>query len=62
MNNFVRYDKKLLIKGYPMAKKHKHGEMDVSAQEHAFDGFIRWSIRITLISIGVLIFMAIFNS
>ena len=45
-----------------MAKKHKHGEMDVSAQEDAFDGFIRWSIRITLISIGVLIFMAIFNS
>jgi len=45
-----------------MAKKHKHGEMDVSTQEHAFDGFIRWSIRITLISIGVLIFMAIFNS
>ena len=38
-----------------MAKKHKHGEMDVSAQEHAFDGFIRWSIRICCASIGVLI-------
>lgn len=51
-----------LNKGYAMTKQHKHGEMDVSAQEHAFDGFIRWSIRITCISIAVLIFMAIFNS
>jgi len=42
-----------------MAKQHKHGEMDVSSQEHAFDGFIRWSIRISCISIAILIFMAI---
>ena len=46
-----------------MAKQHKHGEMDVSAQEHAFDGFIRWSIRIScIIYRRILIFMAIFNS
>ena len=45
-----------------MAKQRKHGEMDVSSQEHAFDGFIRWSIRISCISIAILIFMAIFNS
>ncbi|MEZ8006903.1 MAG: aa3-type cytochrome c oxidase subunit IV [Amylibacter sp.] len=45
-----------------MSKAHKHGKMDVSAQEHAFDGFIRWSIRVSCVSIGLLIFMAIFNS
>jgi hypothetical protein len=45
-----------------MAKAHKHGSMDTSAQEAAFDGFIRWSIRVGCFSIGCLIFMAIFNS
>lgn len=45
-----------------MAKAHKHGTMDTSVQEAAFDGFIRWSIRITCVSIGVLVFLAIFNS
>ncbi|PIB26202.1 cytochrome C oxidase subunit IV [Amylibacter kogurei] len=45
-----------------MAEKHKHGSMDISAQEAAFDGFIKWSIRISGFSIGCLIFMALFTS
>lgn len=42
--------------------KYKHGSMDISAQEAAYDGFIKWSIRIASLSIGVLIFLALFNS
>jgi hypothetical protein len=45
-----------------MAKAHKHGSMDTSAQEAAFDGFIRWSIRITVVSIAVLTYLAIFRT
>ena len=41
---------------------YEHGSMDVSNQEKTFDGFIRWSIRISVASIAVLIFLAIFNS
>ena len=42
--------------------EYKHGSMDTSAQEETFEGFIRWSIRISVASIAVLIFLAIFNS
>ncbi|MCP5089252.1 MAG: aa3-type cytochrome c oxidase subunit IV [Rhodobacteraceae bacterium] len=42
--------------------KHEHGTMDTSAQEQTFNGFVRWTIRISVISIAVLIFLAIFNS
>tara|TARA_R110002096_G_scaffold8802_4_gene35799 strand:- start:3245 stop:3382 length:138 start_codon:yes stop_codon:yes gene_type:complete len=45
-----------------MAKPHKHGSMDISAQEAAFQGFIRWSIRVSVFTIGVLIFLAIFRT
>ncbi len=31
-------------------------------QEKTFDGFIRWSVRVAAVSIGILIFLAIFNS
>lgn len=41
---------------------HEHGKMDTSAQEAAFDGFITWSIRVSVASVAVLIFLAIFNS
>lgn len=41
---------------------YKHGSMNVAEQEKTFDGFIRWSIRISVLSICVLIFMAVFNS
>jgi len=42
--------------------EHKHGEMDISVQEKTFVGFITWSKNVAIFSIGVLIFLAIFNS
>ncbi len=41
---------------------HVHGEMDVTSQQEAFSGFIKWVIRVSLASIAVLIFLAIYNS
>ncbi|GGE40946.1 hypothetical protein GCM10011360_30590 [Primorskyibacter flagellatus] len=41
---------------------HKHGEMDTTVQEKTFEGFIKASTWIAGISIGALIFMALFNS
>ncbi len=41
---------------------HKHGSMNVTEQEKTFDGFVRWSIRVGAFCIGVVIFLAIFNS
>lgn len=41
---------------------HQHGSMDISVQEKTFDGFIKWTIRVATFSIGVLVFLAIFNS
>ena len=42
--------------------EHKHGSMDISAQERTFAGFVRWSKNVVIFSICVLIFLAIFNS
>ena len=42
--------------------EHKHGSMDTTVHEKTFDGFMRWSVRVTVFSIGILIFLAIFNS
>jgi hypothetical protein len=36
--------------------------MDITEQEKTFDGFVRWSVRVAAVSIGILIFLAIFNS
>lgn len=41
---------------------HKHGEMDIAEQERTFDGFIKFAVRGTIVSIAVLVFLAIFNS
>jgi aa3 type cytochrome c oxidase subunit IV len=42
--------------------EHKHGSMDTSVQEQSFSNFIRYSSYVGVFSIGVLIFLAIFNS
>lgn len=42
--------------------EHKHGEMDITSQEKTFEGFIRWSKNVAIVSILILIFLAIFNS
>ncbi len=41
---------------------HAHGSMDIRAQEKTFAGFIRLSIWVGCIAIGVLIFMGLANS
>lgn len=42
--------------------EHKHGEMDIAEQEKTFEGFIRYTIWGVCVSIGILLFLAIFNS
>ncbi len=42
--------------------EHKHGSMDIRAQEKTFAGFIKLSVWTAGISIGILIFMALVNA
>lgn len=42
--------------------EHAHGSMDIRAHEKTFAGFIRLSVWVVCISIGVLIFMALVNA
>ena len=39
---------------------YKHGEMDITDQEKTFDGFMRWSINVAIVSIVIVIGLAIF--
>ena len=39
---------------------HEHGDMDSTEQDKTFDGLVRWSINVALISIGIVVFLAIF--
>lgn len=42
--------------------EHKHGSMDMRAQEKTFEGFIRLSVWVAVISIAILIFAGLTNS
>ena len=42
--------------------EYKHGSMDVSNQQKTFAGFVKGIIWLSGISIGVLVFLAVFNS
>ena len=42
--------------------EHKHGSMDTKVQEETFNGFISWTVKISLLIIGILVFMALVNS
>lgn len=42
--------------------EHKHGSMDTKVQEKTFEGFIRMSVWVAGIAIGILIFMALVNA
>ena len=42
--------------------EHKHGSMNIREQEKTFAGFIRLSIWVASIAIGILIFLALVNS
>lgn len=41
--------------------EHKHGEMDTSVQEKTFEGFMKFSTRVAIGSILLLIFIALVN-
>lgn len=40
--------------------EYKHGEMDIETQEKTFDGFMRWTMRIVIGILLLIIWMAIF--
>ena len=40
---------------------HKHGEMDIEVQKKTFDGFVKASIYVVSVSIGLLLFIAMIN-
>ncbi len=40
----------------------KHGSMDINAHEKTFESFIKVVVRGAIVCLGVLIFLAIFNS
>jgi len=42
--------------------EHKRGEMDVAQHQRTFDGFIRFWAYLFASAIGILIFLALFNS
>jgi Ni,Fe-hydrogenase I cytochrome b subunit len=42
--------------------EHKHGSMNTKVQEKTFEGFIRMSVWVAGIAIGILIFMALVNA
>jgi hypothetical protein len=41
---------------------HEHGSMNTTEQEKTFNGFIRGSIIVGAMAIGILIFMALVNA
>ena len=41
--------------------EHKQGEMDITVQEKTFDGFIKFTVRTTVVIIVALILLAIIN-
>ncbi|AJE48985.1 aa3-type cytochrome c oxidase subunit IV [Celeribacter indicus] len=41
---------------------YKHGEMDITAQEKTFNGFLKAATYVAGASVVVLLFLAIFNS
>ncbi|MDT8326457.1 MAG: aa3-type cytochrome c oxidase subunit IV [Roseovarius sp.] len=41
---------------------HKHGEMDIQVQQKTFDGFVKYVTYSVVVIIGVLVFLALFNS
>jgi Ni,Fe-hydrogenase I cytochrome b subunit len=42
--------------------EHEHGSMDIRSHEKTFEGFIRLSIWVACVAIGILIFMGLVNS
>ncbi|MBF9030716.1 aa3-type cytochrome c oxidase subunit IV [Rhodobacterales bacterium HKCCE3408] len=40
--------------------QYKHGEMDVTDQEKTFAGFMKWVVRIGIVCILIVLFLAIY--
>ena len=40
--------------------EYKHGEMDISANEKTFDGFMKWTTWSVIVILVILVGMAIF--
>lgn len=40
---------------------YKHGEMDISAQEKTFDGFMKMVTRVSIFVIAMLLLLALVN-
>ncbi|MFQ6547521.1 aa3-type cytochrome c oxidase subunit IV [Aestuariibius sp. 2305UL40-4] len=45
-----------------MADDYKHGEMDITAQEKTYDGFVTFTVRTVIVILAVLVFLALFAS
>lgn len=41
---------------------HVHGEMDIAEHERMFEAFLHFWVLVFGVSIGILIFLALFNS
>jgi hypothetical protein len=41
---------------------HKHGSMDTTDHEKTFAGFMKAAVWVAAVSVGILIFLALFNS
>lgn len=41
--------------------EHEHGSMDISVQEKTFDGFVKITIRTTIVIIVALVLLALIN-
>lgn len=48
--------------GHAHAPAHVHGQMDISDQQRTFDAFIKFWVVVFGVSLGILIFLALFNS
>jgi Ni,Fe-hydrogenase I cytochrome b subunit len=42
--------------------EHKHGTMDIREHEKTFEGFIRMSIWVVIVSIAILVLAALLNA
>ncbi|MBT8476353.1 MAG: aa3-type cytochrome c oxidase subunit IV [Alphaproteobacteria bacterium] len=40
--------------------EHKHGTMNIDAQEKTFDGFVRYTKYAVIVIVGIILFMAVF--
>lgn len=42
-----------------MAENYKHGEMDIRGHEKTYDGFLKWSVRVGVAALIVVVFLAL---